>query len=66
MQNFRNQMPQVHVHGCFFHFSQCIWRKAQQLGLKQRYIAEERYRTLIKMFTALTFCQPCDVAGNKL
>ncbi|KAL3113218.1 hypothetical protein niasHT_018372 [Heterodera trifolii] len=61
---FRNLIPTANIHGCFFHFSQAIWRKAQHLGLERRYVADEDYRTFIKMFTALSFCPTADVAQH--
>ena len=34
---FKNVFPTIHVSGCFFHFSQSLWRKVQALGLT-RYV----------------------------
>uniref|UniRef100_A0A915LGH1 MULE transposase domain-containing protein n=1 Tax=Meloidogyne javanica TaxID=6303 RepID=A0A915LGH1_MELJA len=62
--SFRQQIPGASIHGCFFHFAQAVWRKAQQIGMERRYVADEQYRCLIKMFTALTFCRPADVIGR--
>ena len=32
---FSKTFPQLHVAGCFFHFSQSLWRKIQELGLSR-------------------------------
>lgn len=29
--------PTTNIKGCFFHYTQCIWRKAQQTSLQQLY-----------------------------
>jgi hypothetical protein len=34
---FKQVFPSVHVSGCFFHFSQSLWQKMQELGL-MRYV----------------------------
>jgi hypothetical protein len=52
----RATIPTAIVRGCFFHHSQAIWRKCQQLGMEPRYAAEENFRNVVKMFTALAFC----------
>ena len=31
------QFPGTCVHGCYFHFSQCLWRKVQSFGLVEEY-----------------------------
>lgn len=37
--------PGVELKGCFFHYTQCIWRKVQQLGLTTTYQTDsELYR----------------------
>lgn len=42
--------------GCFFHFSQMIWRKIQNLGLTSLYKNNRLFKTLIKKFILLAFC----------
>lgn len=32
---FKMEFPGVTIRGCFFHLSQCIWRKVQSTGIKQ-------------------------------
>ena len=34
---FRRVFPSIHIAGCFFHYSQSLWRKVQELGLT-RYV----------------------------
>ena len=41
---FRNMFPSLHISRCFFHFSQSLWRKIQELGLT-RYV---KYSNLTK------------------
>ncbi len=41
------------VQGCYFHYSQCIWRKVQELGLSVSYINHTDVREWIRRFTAL-------------
>ena len=45
----------VHITGCLFHLSQCVWRKIQQLQLSQEYQGDEQKRTFCKMLLALAF-----------
>ncbi|KAK0425787.1 hypothetical protein QR680_009385 [Steinernema hermaphroditum] len=58
---FRACIPRAHIHGCFFHFGQAIWRKLQNLQLASRYLAETHYNHRISMFIALAFCDASDV-----
>lgn len=41
------------VQGCYFHYSQCIWRKVQELGLSVSYKKFPCVREWIRRFTAL-------------
>ncbi|XP_050519261.1 uncharacterized protein LOC126893282 [Diabrotica virgifera virgifera] len=62
VNTFRRLVPNIRVHGCFFHFCQAIWRKVQQLGLAQLYRDEQFFKTLIKSFCALSFVPPAEVS----
>ena len=63
-QSIRAAFESVEVIGCFFHLSQSVWRKTQELGLRNRYINDENVRDRVKMLTALAFVQPFDVADR--
>ena len=41
--------------GCFFHFSQAIFRKAKSLGLQARYKDDEGFAHKVRMLAALAF-----------
>ncbi|XP_054709080.1 uncharacterized protein LOC129218781 [Uloborus diversus] len=45
--------PFINVKGCYFHYSQAIWRKVQELGLVKNYVNSEETRTWIRRIIAL-------------
>ena len=47
--------------GCFFHFSQAIFRKIQSLGLQVRYNDDEDFTHKVRMLAALVFVPEPDV-----
>ncbi|XP_029345770.1 uncharacterized protein LOC115034131 [Acyrthosiphon pisum] len=49
----RKIFPTANIFGCFFHHSQCIWRKIQQKGLTQLYRNNSLVNKLIRMFMAI-------------
>ena len=53
--------PAVSVNGCFFHFTQNIWRKMQQHGLQVRYQAEPGFVIEARMIAALAFVPGVDI-----
>ncbi|KAG0440667.1 hypothetical protein DMUE_1566 [Dictyocoela muelleri] len=53
--------PQTRVEGCFFHFSQLLWRKIQQLHLSIIYKKESEFRMCVKMILSLAFINNNDV-----
>jgi hypothetical protein len=61
---FRKCIPGALIHGCFFHFTQAIWRKIQNLGMHLRYGTDANYNQMLKKFTALAFCSKTDVAAR--
>ena len=40
------------LQGCLFHFTQCIWRQIQDLGMRQSYISDEGTR-LVRLYVIL-------------
>ena len=44
----RQVIPGIIIKGCFFHFTQCVWKKAQTTGLQTLYRDNEEVRTLIR------------------
>ena len=53
--------PGVTVKGCFFHFSQNIWRKVQANGLQGRYQQEPAFAEQVGKIAALAFVPEADV-----
>jgi len=53
--------PGVEVKGCFFHFTQCIWRKAQQCGLQIPYRENQNIRQLVRRAAVLPLIPPDSV-----
>lgn len=51
----------VLVNGCYFHFSQCLQRKLQKLGLKNLYEENACFRNRIKFLKALAFVPEYDI-----
>ncbi|XP_060080091.1 uncharacterized protein LOC132559482 [Ylistrum balloti] len=45
--------PGITLKGCFFHYTQCIWRKTQQLGLQTHYRDNEDIHRLIRRAAVL-------------
>lgn len=41
--------------GCFFHFTQCIWRKIQNLGLQTKYNSDPVFALNMRKLAALAF-----------
>ena len=47
--------------GCFFHFSQAIFRMIQSLGLQNKYKDDENFAHKVRMLVALAFVPLPDV-----
>ncbi|XP_077297552.1 aminopeptidase N-like [Arctopsyche grandis] len=59
----QNQWPNAQVTGCFFHLSQSIYRKIQELGLTEFYDNQEN-AIKFKMVLALAFVPPENVVES--
>lgn len=53
--------PNIEVTGCFYHLSQCIYRKVQAEGLQNRYQESEEFAVHVRMIAALAFVPLRDV-----
>jgi hypothetical protein len=58
MDSLREYFPNAAIHGCLFHFGQCLFRKIQSLGLQPWYMAHSDNSDIIKQFQALAFVPP--------
>lgn len=53
--------PDTEIHGCFFHFSQAVWRKIQNVRLQNVYNTDAVFAAQLRYLIALAFVPPCDV-----
>lgn len=58
---FRTEFPNARLKGCFFHFTQCIFRNIQNRGLKQRYETDANFALHMRMLSAIAFVPPASV-----
>ena len=58
------ELPQTRVEGCYFHFSQSLWRHIQEVGLAHGYRHDERLQTLLRKVIALGFLPIALVRNN--
>ncbi|XP_025016251.1 uncharacterized protein LOC112538666 [Tetranychus urticae] len=61
MQSFKTFFPNINIHGCYFHFTQCLLRKLQNLGLKKQYEKNNEIKLLIKRCLALPLISLTDL-----
>ena len=59
--SFETVFPGVQVKGCYFHFTQNIWRKIQANGLQERYQQDVQFVEEVRMIAALAFVPENDV-----
>lgn len=58
---FRIFFSQSIIHGCWFHYTQCIYRYIQSLGLSELYQNNPQFHKFIKCFMALLFAKIEDI-----
>ena len=56
------QFPGSKHKGCFYHFSQAIWRKVQSLGYQTEYLHNDQIRVFIREMMALAFIPEWEVS----
>ena len=49
------------INGCYYHLSQCVWRKIQNLGLSTLYRDDENFRLFCGKLNALAFLPIAEV-----
>lgn len=55
------EFPRSRQRGCFFHFTQCIFRKIQSEGLKQRYETDAEFALKLRLLSAIAFVPAANV-----
>ena len=58
---FRAVFPDSDQQGCFFHFSQCLFRSIQSNGLQQLYENDAGFALKMRMIAAIAFVPVADV-----
>ncbi|CAF4124927.1 unnamed protein product [Rotaria magnacalcarata] len=62
----KTEFPSSKHYGCYFHYTQCIYKRIQQLGIQQQYFNDEVLRGLCKKLMALALMpQDTVLAGYK-
>ena len=61
INSLRMAFPETEIKGCFFHFTQSIYRKIQAHGFQQRYLEDKEFSISMKMLSAIAFVPECDV-----
>src|SRR6218665_3124784 len=58
---FRDAFPNARVSGCYFHLSQSILRKVNEVGMKVAYKRDDKVRGSIRCLAALSFVSVTDI-----
>lgn len=61
---FHSCFPTTEIRGCFFHFSQSLWRKIQFDGLHTQYSEDAVFALEIRKLAALSFVPEVDVIDS--
>lgn len=56
----------VNIHGCLFHWRQCLIRKIGELGFKKEYVNNPSVRIIIHRFMNLCYLKRRDIRGTFL
>lgn len=52
---FKSHFAETEIHGCLFHFGQCLWRNVQQSNLQVRYNTDIEFAVNVRKLMALAF-----------
>jgi hypothetical protein len=61
MNAFHDAFPVATVTGCYFHLTQALVRKVNEVGLKNLYEVDDAVRVYIRCLAALAYVPPVDV-----
>ena len=51
----RTSFPGITIKGCFFYYTQCIWRKVQNTGMQTHYSDDPIIHPLVRLCCSITF-----------
>ena len=60
---FSHHFPEINIIGCWFHFTQAIWRKSQLLGLALRYKTDQVFANWLRKLMALPLLPESEILG---
>jgi hypothetical protein len=66
LEALKSTFPSSKIRGCWFHFSQNLFRNAQALGLQPKYQSDRKFKNKIKLLSALAFVPVHDVQKQKI
>jgi MULE transposase domain len=55
MMAVETEFPNTRIAGCYFHFTQSLWRHLQDLGLARAYRRDEQFRKFVRRVMAIAF-----------
>ncbi|XP_065312676.1 uncharacterized protein LOC135922179 isoform X1 [Gordionus sp. m RMFG-2023] len=58
----KDVFPTMSIKGCYFHYSQALWRKCQTLGLSGSYMGHSDVHKVVRRMSTLPFCREEHVA----
>lgn len=64
MTSIETELPRAQLHGCYFHFTQSLWRKVQDLGLARDYRRSQRLARFIRKVMAIGYLPIALLAMN--
>lgn len=55
MAAFAKEFQNTAQKGCFFHLTQCLWRKVQEHGLQCKYMEDAEFAVQVRMLSSIAF-----------
>ena len=57
-------LPSCRLRGCLFHWSQAVWRKVQEVGLRSEYICDPTFNRIIRHLFGLPFLPASEITST--